>query len=128
MEKAKAKILLVEDEQSVRDAVSKILAKYGYTVVAAEDGEKGLKHLDEHGGFDIVLTDLSLPGMSGWDVAVAVRQKSPATPVVLLSGWDIDGKDERIGQSGISCILAKPVRIKEMIKVVEELVKTASEG
>ena len=128
MEKAKTKILLVEDEQGVREAVSKILTKYGYTVVTAGDGEEGLKCFDDHGGFDIVFTDLSLPGLSGWDVAAAVRQKSPVTPVVLLSGWDIDDRDERIGQSGISGILAKPVRMKEMIKVVEELIKAAAEG
>ncbi len=121
------RILLVEDEASVRDAVARILANYGHEVVAAADGPEGLLYF-KRGGFDIVMTDLGLPGPSGWEVAKAVREISPDTPVVLLSGWDVSPGDKDLKESGVARVLAKPVSVKDMLMVITELVSGGSEG
>jgi len=122
------KILLVEDEDSARIALGRIMENSGHEVVSAVDGPEGLKHFDEQGDFDIVLTDLGLPGPSGWEVAKSVKKKSRNTPVVLLSGWDIDEDDKEIQESGVDRVLAKPVRVKDILQVVEDLVIKKVEG
>ncbi|MBI5189604.1 MAG: response regulator [Nitrospirae bacterium] len=126
--RAKAKVLVVEDEGSVRDALMRILASYGHTVVGAEDGEAALAVYEAEVGFQIVMTDLSLPGKSGWDVARAIRKKDPDIPIVLLSGWDVDESGDEYRGSGVSRLLPKPVKIKEMLALVDELVHKVTEG
>lgn len=126
--RAKAKVLVVEDEGSVRDALMRILASYGHTAVGAEDGEGALEKFEAEGGFQIVMTDLSLPGISGWDVARAIRKKDADIPIVLLSGWDVDESGPEFHESGVSRLLPKPVKIKEMLALVDELVYKVTEG
>jgi DNA-binding response OmpR family regulator len=114
------KILIVEDEDSVRHALSKILENYGYAVTGAHDAEAGLQAFDAGGGMDIVLTDLSLPGMSGWELADAIKERVPKTPVILLSGWDIH-PDEVKKHESVTLILSKPVKIKDMLAAIKGL-------
>lgn len=125
--KAKARILVVDDEADVRDAIGKILGNYGYEVACAPDGPEALESFGRS-GFDIVMTDLSLPSMSGWEVAKAVRKASPKTPVVLLSGWDIASDDKDFMESGVSRVLPKPVKVKDMIAIITELIPKGTEG
>ena len=113
------KILIVEDEESVRQALTKIFENYGHKVTAARDGQEGLKIYGQQGDFDIVFTDLSLPGISGWEVADAIKSKDPKVPVVILSGWEVPESDERIGK--VERVLNKPVKIKDMMKAVKDL-------
>ena len=114
------KILIVEDEDSVRHALAKILENYGYTVIVAPDAEAGLKVFDAEEGIDIVLTDLSLPGLSGWVLADAIKERVPKIPVVLLSGWDINPEDVKKHKS-VTLILSKPVKIKDMLTAIKDL-------
>jgi CheY-like chemotaxis protein len=125
--KAKVRILVVEDESSVREAIFKILKNYGHEVVTAADGPSALKHFEEN-SFDMVMTDLSLPGPSGWEVAKAIRKSSPKTPVVLLSGWDINPGDKEMQESGVDRLLTKPVKVKDLLAVINELVPKDAEG
>lgn len=113
-------ILIVEDEDSVRHALSKILENYGYVVTGVPDAEAGIKAFDATVGMDLVLTDLSLPGMSGWELADAIKERAPKTPVVLLSGWDINPGDVKKHKS-VTLILSKPVKIKDMLAAIKDL-------
>ncbi len=121
-----ARVLIVEDEESVREALSKILENSGHKVATAEDCPEAIKAL-EHGGFDIVFTDLTLPGPSGWDLVSWVGEHKPGTPVVLLSGWDIRQKDVE-DRGPVARILSKPVKVKDMIAAITEFVPHPSEG
>ena len=104
---------------SPRQALTKIFENYGHKVTAARDGQEGLKIYGQQGDFDIVFTDLSLPGISGWEVADAIKSKDPKVPVVILSGWEVPESDERIGK--VERVLNKPVKIKDMMKAVKDL-------
>jgi two-component system cell cycle sensor histidine kinase/response regulator CckA len=79
------RILLIDDDATVREVVRSLLASLGYHCQTAADGVTGLAWIDE-GGWDIVLTDLAMPGMNGWAVADAIRRRSPTMPIVLLTG------------------------------------------
>ncbi len=112
------KILIVEDEESVRQALVKILENFGHKVLAAADANEGLEKFND--GVDIVFTDLGLPGLSGWDMARAIKKKSTKVPVVLLSGWDIETEDESL-RALVEKVLSKPVKIKEMLDTIDQL-------
>ncbi len=114
------KVLIVEDEESVRQALVKILENFGHTVLAAADAKEGIKKFE--GGVDIVITDLGLPGPSGWDLARAVKEKDPKVPVVLLSGWDVEMEDKSL-KGLVDKILPKPLKIKEMLDVIDQLAR-----
>ena len=77
------RILVVEDEESFRDALSYMLRKEGFEVVLAENGPSALEEFDRHGA-DLVLLDLMLPGLSGTEVCRAIRAKS-SVPVIMLT-------------------------------------------
>jgi nitrogen-specific signal transduction histidine kinase len=80
------RILLVEDEPAVRELIEEVLTGEGHSVVTAEDGERGFARFSE-GRFDVVTTDKAMPGMNGEQLALAIRQKSPDTPVLLMTGF-----------------------------------------
>lgn len=95
-----ARLLLVEDEDMVRAVAERALARAGYLVTACSDGEEGLAAIANGGDFDLVLTDVVMPGMDGPAMARAIRKTKPNIPILFMSGYaeeqlrrDIDIKD-----------------------------------
>jgi len=82
-----ARILVVDDEQIMRDGCTRILSKEDWEVVTAENGEVGLVAIKEGDGFDIVLLDLMMPGISGMEVLEAARQVDPNLLVIVITGY-----------------------------------------
>ena len=115
------KVLIVEDEESVRQALVKILENFGHKVLMAADAPEGIK-IFERERPDIVMTDLGLPGPSGWDLARAIKEKDPKVPVVLLSGWDVGMEDKSL-TGLVEKILSKPVKIKDMLDTIDQLAR-----
>src|SRR5262245_45810118 len=76
--------LVIDDDSSVSQVLSSVLASFGYECQTAASGRSGLARFDE-GGWDLVLTDLMMPEISGWDVVAAIRGRSPTMPIVLLT-------------------------------------------
>jgi CheY-like chemotaxis protein len=100
------KILLIEDDAEVRDTVASMLASLGHSVVEAAGGREGLARLEAGEAVDLVLTDLRMPGMSGWQVAQAVKARWHHIPVGILTGTP-----ELLAEQGapVDFVLAKPV-------------------
>jgi CheY-like chemotaxis protein len=69
--------------------------------------------------FDLVLTDLAMPGMTGWEVARAVKSVAPATRVILVSGFGVEVSPEDLRAHGVDLVLAKPLRIEDIESAVE---------
>lgn len=85
---AGGKVLLVEDEDMVRVVAERALARAGYDVTACANGEEGLAAIEEHGGaFDIVVSDVVMPGMDGPAMVRAIRARWPKMPVLFMSGY-----------------------------------------
>jgi CheY-like chemotaxis protein len=81
---------------------------HGHTVVEANSGETALVHC-ERGSVDLVVTDVSMPGMTGWDVATACQQRFPELPVGFVTGWGDRLDPARAQRCGVRFVLTKPV-------------------
>jgi nitrogen-specific signal transduction histidine kinase/CheY-like chemotaxis protein len=113
----RGRILVIDDETDIRETLRDMLVRDGHDVVACADGESGLAHFVAE-GFDLVITDLVMPRTTGWDVARLVKQRSPATTVVMVTGWgDHFDRDEAEGR-GVDALIAKPFRRLEVREVV----------
>ena len=113
-------VLLVEDEQSIRRLVSRILGRRGYTVLEAEDGEDALRVAADHGArIDLVLTDLVMPGIGGVEVATQLRLLWPVLRVVYMSGYGAEDLSEH-GVQGPALFLSKPFRPEDLVAKVGE--------
>jgi CheY-like chemotaxis protein len=119
-----ARILVVEDESAVRDMLVDVLEGQGHEVVARADGASALSHLDGP-AFDLALVDLSMPGMSGWDVAKGLRAAQPHVPIALVTGWgdQIDFAEAR--DRGIDYLMAKPFNVDDMNRLVSSVLARA---
>ncbi len=80
-------ILLVDDEETVRRVTGRLLEKLGYSVVPAGDADEALRLLAEGDAFDLVLTDVVMPGLSGIELADRIRQAHPAQKILFTSGY-----------------------------------------
>ncbi len=118
-EQKKARILVVEDEENVRDLLSAILTKGGHEVEIASDGSKGIK-LFKKKEFDLVFTDLGMPGMSGWQVAEKIKSINKNVPVALITGWNVELKESEMRESGVDLIAYKPFEVKQVFKLVQD--------
>ncbi|MBI3826918.1 MAG: response regulator [Candidatus Rokubacteria bacterium] len=110
------RVLVIDDEEGIRAVFRDFLEALGYEADVAAGGEEGLALFDRH-RHGLVLTDLLMPGMSGLEVARAIRARCPETPIVVISG-SADALDrERIEASGFT-FLAKPVGFPEFMNAV----------
>ena len=107
------RILVIEDEESIRRFLAKALTQLGHSPRTAADATEGLVAFSEE-RFDLVFTDLGLPGMSGEEVARTIAGSSPTTPVILLTGWSHQLKDEARSLAGVTHILGKPVTLSTL--------------
>jgi CheY-like chemotaxis protein len=112
-----ARILVVEDEAAVREVLVDVLQAQGHEVVACADGPSALAHVDGP-AFDLALVDLSMPGLSGWEVAKGLRSAHPTVPIALVTGWgdQIDSGEART--RGIDYLMAKPFNVDDMTRLV----------
>ncbi|PYN01903.1 MAG: hypothetical protein DME08_00820 [Candidatus Rokuibacteriota bacterium] len=115
-----SRILLIgedpTDEVHVGGLLADALSAEGHHVVECADGDRALAVFDEQ-GFDLVITELETPGVSGWDVARIVKTARPETSVVLVTGWgdrvDIDAAKRR----GVDLVVTKPFAVDEMVAI-----------
>ncbi len=114
-----AKVLVVEDNDLNREMFARYLTEMGHNAVLAANGKEMLPILERE-RFDLVITDLSMPGISGWQVAEQVKKRSPSIPVILVSGWAIQQDDARLRESGIDFILQKPCTLSDFEEMVEK--------
>ena len=122
MEKQKIRILVIDDEDVIRDFLAEMFVTVGHEADVAATGPEGIA-MFEANHYDVIFSDLGLPDMSGWDVAKAIRAKNAQVPIVLLSGWGIQLDDVRIKECGVDLVLSKPCQMDELINAVDEVVK-----
>jgi len=115
-----SKILLVDDNTVVRDMLVDLVGSLGYHADAAAGGEEALAMFDR-GHYGMVLTDLLMPGMSGWDVLAALRQRDPHIPVVIVTGSPVVG-DPRASQPGVA-VIKKPVDVATLDSMIKTMLR-----
>jgi PAS domain S-box-containing protein len=120
-------VLLIEDEDPVRNIAKKMLTRLGYTVIEAKDGVEALEIFQQHQDeISFVLSDLTMPRMNGWETLAALRKLSPDTPVILSSGYD-EAKvmaEEHTEQP--NAFLGKPYQLKVLRDTINRILSNMS--
>ncbi|MCH7898255.1 MAG: response regulator [Proteobacteria bacterium] len=117
----KTTVLLVDDEESILRSVGANLRRYGYEVVIAHDGPEALQTLEETMP-DLVVLDISLPGLDGFEVCRQVREWSQV-PIIMLSGWSDPEDRVKLLRMGADDYLAKPFSVEELVARVEAVLR-----
>ena len=118
-------VLIVEDEESYRDALSFMLTKEGFEVILAADGEEGLAQFERHGA-DIVLLDLMMPGLSGTEVCRRLRQRS-TVPIIMVTSRIGEKHRAYAFEVGVNDYLGKPYQEDDLLRRIAAYV-AASRG
>ncbi|MDQ3253667.1 MAG: PAS domain S-box protein, partial [Acidobacteriota bacterium] len=110
-------VLVVDDESIVRDTMTEMLRELGHRVISVDGGGSAIKALATH-QFDVVFTDLSMPGMDGWDVAREVRRRQSGARVVIVTGHGKDGDSRNNWEEAADGIIAKPFDFTQVEEVL----------
>ena len=113
----KMRILVVDDDPNIQDILQDILNLEGHQVQLASSGDEALK-LFRSSDFEVVITDLGMPGMSGWELAKEVKKSKRQIKVILITGWRAQLDTDKIKESGVDFILPKPFHIEQIKEVL----------
>jgi len=114
-----ANVLLVDDDERIRYVLKSMLIVGGHEVHAASSGEEAIRLVGET-DFDLVLTDLAMPTMSGWEVADSVKQIRPRTIVAVVTGFGPQIDESKMKEHGVDLLLGKPMRIPDVENLVAQ--------
>jgi len=117
------KILIVEDERSVREALASYLGFKGFEVETAGDGETGLRLVSQQGGYDLVITDLSMPGMHGLDFLHRLRKMGENLPVIVMTGYATVENAVQALKEGAEDFVTKPIHFEELAESIARILE-----
>jgi PAS domain S-box-containing protein len=115
-------VLLVEDEEKVRAVIAETLSDLGCRVLEAEDGTKGLAIVQSRNNFDLLLTDIGLPGLTGRQLADAARERNPQLPVLLITGYAGAAIDDTALAPGVE-LMRKPFTMDTLMAQVATMLE-----
>lgn len=117
-------MLLIEDNPDSKAFVSIIARMEGISLTTADSGEDGIAAYDRSGPFDLVLLDINLPGIPGWDVLQHIRGESSAPPPVLVFTALADNETrERAVSMGAAAVVQKPIGARELVEILRRYVQ-----
>jgi DNA-binding response OmpR family regulator len=115
------RLLIIDDNKEILTALTDFLSKKKYDVVSAFDGLDGLKLLEtEQQGFDLVITDLVMPNISGVGLISIIKKKFPDLPVIAITGWG-EHPEALATEAQANRVLEKPFDLSELDTVIREL-------
>ena len=119
------RILFVDDEKEIVEMVRESLGAMGYRVKVAANGTEALHVFSENpDAFDVVVTDLTMPGLTGERLALEIHRLRPRIPVILCTGYNTYFPDEKARESGIWDILIKPVPVRDLAEAIRDILDT----
>lgn len=120
----KRRILVVDDEPFVCDAVKMMLAFDGHSVETAGNGKEALA-MFEAGKFDVVITDFAMPAMKGDELAAAIKARSPSQPVVMITAYAEMLKVSGNPMTGVDCVISKPFLLEDLRRAITKVAPVA---
>ncbi len=124
-DKNQPKILVVDDEEAVRELLRDLLENSGCRVYMAQGGREAIGLFEAH-EFDGVFTDVGMPGMSGWELSHAIRQRNETIPIAVITGWgEAVGSDEQ-KKARVDWVVTKPFRAERIGELADEISRRRS--
>lgn len=121
--KKPSRLLIIDDAEEILTALTHFFAQKEYEVVSAANGLDGLKLIEaEEAAFDLVITDLVLPNISGVAIISIVKKKFPDTPVIAITGWG-EHPESLAKEARADYVLEKPFKLQELEQLVKKLLK-----
>jgi two-component system capsular synthesis sensor histidine kinase RcsC len=118
----KRKVLVVDDNRAVQDVLSRMISLLGYDVTVAGNGVEG-GTLFVTGSYDLVVTDVQMPLMNGWELSRIVKERSPKTPVIVVTGLPEGHHGEKPEKTCVDAVIPKPFRVEEFERTIQRLLK-----
>jgi signal transduction histidine kinase len=119
-QKEELKILVVDDDPQLREVLMDMLSLDGHEVICCPDAFAALETIKAQ-PFDMMITDLGMPGMSGLDLAGEVHDAHPSMAIAMITGWGTQLNDEEVALRGIKRVLSKPFHLRDIKSLVKEL-------
>ncbi|MCC7291822.1 MAG: response regulator [Phycisphaerales bacterium] len=121
------RVLIADDEDIIRETVRDVLAGYGCEVTVACDGQAAVDHISGK-AFDLVLSDIRLPGKNGYEIFAAARAANAHTPVILMTGFGYDPNHAivRANHEGLNAVLFKPFKVDQLLSEIRTALKGAT--
>jgi DNA-binding response OmpR family regulator len=120
------RILLIDDNQEILAGLVNFLGSKGYEVVTALDGLEGMKIIEaDRKGFDLVITDVVMPYVSGVGIVAVIKQRSSVTPVIAITGMG-EHPEKLAQEANADIVLVKPFELKDLRKHIEDLISKTS--
>jgi CheY-like chemotaxis protein len=120
-------ILVVDDEPTVARAIKMLLEHDGHTVETADGGEAALAIL-EHGKFDLIITDYSMQGMKGVELAALIKQRLPDQRIIMATAFAADFNNSGKPAAGVNLVISKPFSQKELREAVAKVLPGDNSG
>jgi len=119
------RILVVDDERDIRYILTALLSKMGYEVLVASNGEEALIQFT-NSPFSLVLTDWKMPGIDGFTLAKRIKNQSPHTPVILVTGESEEDAMEKIKDGPVESVIFKPFSTLEIQRTLNKVLKKSA--
>jgi CheY-like chemotaxis protein len=116
------RVLVIDDQPIVTDLLVSVLERMNYKSEVASCGRDGVEMFEKE-GFDLVVTDLGMPDISGWEVSKTIKQKNPDVPVIIITGWGIDPDPDKMKDSKVDFIINKPFQLDQLEKIIKSLLE-----
>ncbi len=114
------RVLIAEDEQDLRDLLCEGLRRHGFMVMAVEDGAQAIRAFRSQ-DFDIVLTDMAMPGYDGLQVAKTCKRQRPSVRVIMLTAWDLLLDDNECIHHGVDRLIPKPLEVSTVLEALHQV-------
>ncbi len=114
-----SRVLIIEDNADSREIFRTVLEIAHYEVTEAVDGEDALKKIEES-EYCVILVDLSLPKISGWDIIERIKEKYPSTPLIAATAHAMAGDRDRALKAGCDDYISKPLKPSDLVKKVNK--------
>ena len=118
------KILLAEDDESMRALLARSLTRVGHEVCSVSDGFEALPHIKD-GEFDLLVTDIVMPGMDGLELARRISVETPDTKVIFITGFAAVSLNNHESQKSDAKVLSKPFHLRTLIDEIDRVLAVA---
>jgi CheY-like chemotaxis protein len=118
-----AKILVVEDEEDILNLIKIILDMEGHSTILTKDGEEGIKALEDNDDISLIILDIKMPNMNGWEFLEIIKNndKWKDIPVIVLTAYTQVNDIEKAKEMGVESYIAKPFSREELIREINHL-------